>query len=177
MLQNARRSKVIRRAKLKDADAVHAVLLTARDEIPLAPNFADDAHKTWVRNECRERRVWVFERDMQLAAVMVMAIMPLEEIFYLATVPTYRKQGVAEALVRDALARLWKKYRVTARARTRSANVRVVHLLEKLGFVIDDDMHTQPGWVGYRAQRLPQISATRTTRRTTTPSNRPRQNS
>jgi GNAT superfamily N-acetyltransferase len=144
-----RSSNMIRRAMVKDAAAVHAVLLTARDDIPLASNFADDAHKTWVRHECRHRRVWIFERDADVAGVMVMAV---DEIFYLATAPVHRKAGVAQALVKDAKARVWKKYREPAQGRVRLENLPVVRLLEKLGFVVDHDMLTQAGWVCYRAK-------------------------
>lgn len=120
---------MIRRAVVKDANAVHAVLLTACDDIPLASNFADDAHKTWI-----------FERDADVAGVMVMAV---DEIFYLATAPAHRKEGVAEAFVKDAKARVWKKHREPARGRVRPENLPVVRLLEKLGFVADHDMLTQ----------------------------------
>jgi hypothetical protein len=53
----------IRRAKVEDADTAHAVLLTGRDDIPLATNFADDVHKKWVRDQCRQRNVWLMELD------------------------------------------------------------------------------------------------------------------
>ena len=97
---------MIRRAKVSDAAAVHAVLLAARDEIPLTPNFADDVYKKWVRDECRRRNGWVFELDGVIAGVTIMAV---DEIFYLVTVPGYRKRGVAQALVEDAKVRVWKK--------------------------------------------------------------------
>ena len=140
---------MIRRARVRDAEIVHAVLLAAREEIPLAPNFADDAHKNWVRDECRYRRVWIFQRNEQAAGVMVMSVL---EIFYLVTSPVHRKCGVAQALVEDAKARVWKRYRATAQGRVRLENLPVVRLLEKLDFVVDHDMVTSPGWVFYRAK-------------------------
>ena len=140
---------MIRRAKVSDAAAVHAVLLAARDEIPLTPNFADDAYKKWVRDECRRRNGWVFELDGVIAGV---TIMDVDEIFYLVTAPGYRKRGVAQALVEDAKVRVWKKYRVPTRGRARQANRPVVQLLEKLGFVEDHDrVVVKPGWMHYRA--------------------------
>lgn len=141
---------MIRRAKVQDAEAVHAVLLTARDDIPLSPNFADDKYKKWVRDECRRRSAWILERDGTVAGVMVMAV---DEIFYLVTLPAHRKTGVAQALVEDAKARVSKRYRVPARARVRLGNLPVVRLLEKLDFVVDYDMVTRPGWVCYRANQ------------------------
>jgi GNAT superfamily N-acetyltransferase len=142
--------RIIRRATVEDAPAAHAVLLTGRDDIPLAANFADDAHRKWVRDQCRQRNVWLCECAGELAGVMVMAV---EEIFYLVTAPAHRKSGVAEALVEDAKARVWKKYREPARGRAREANRPVVQLLEKLGFKADYDRVTQPGWVVYAATR------------------------
>jgi GNAT superfamily N-acetyltransferase len=115
---------MIRRAKVEDAKAVHAVLLTARDDIPL--NFADDKHKRWVRDECRQRRVWILECEGAPAGVMVMAV---DEIFYLVTTPTHRRAGVAQALIEDAKARVWKKYREPAYGRVRLENLPIVRLL------------------------------------------------
>ncbi|MGO9419377.1 GNAT family N-acetyltransferase [Roseiarcus sp.] len=143
---------MIRRAKVKDAETVHAVLLAAREEIPLTRNFADDAYKNWVRDKCRDRRVWIFESDGEAAGVMVMSG---SEIFYLVTSPTHRKCGVAQALVEDAQARVWKRNRTTARGRVRPENLSVVRLLEKLDFAVDHDMVTPPGWVWYTAKPPP----------------------
>lgn len=140
---------MIRRAKVGDAEAVHAVLLTARNDIPLASNFADERHKKWVRDECRHRRVWMLERDGVLAGVMVMSV---DEIFYLVTVAAHRKTGVAQALGEDAKSRVWKKYREPARGRARLENLPVVRLLEKLDFFADHNSVTQPGWICYRAK-------------------------
>ena len=140
---------VIRRAKVKDAKAVHAVLWAAHEEIPLSPDFVDDAYKKWVRDECRDRRIWIFECDGETAGVTVMSVC---EIFYLVTSPGHRKRGIARALVEDAKARVWKKYRATALGRVRLENLPVVRLLEKLDFVVDHDMITRPGWVVYRAR-------------------------
>jgi GNAT superfamily N-acetyltransferase len=161
----------IRRATIKDASAVHAVLLSGRDDIPLAANFADDAHKQWVRDQCRQHNVWLCEYADALAGVMVMAV---DEIFYLVTAPAYRKRGVAQALVEDATARVWKRYREPARGRAREANRPVVQLLEKLGFKADYDRVTQPGWVVYAAM-APRLAERGRPRRTPTRPGRPRQ--
>ena len=139
---------IIRRAMVNDAPAVHAVLLTGQDDIPLAANFVDDAHKKWVRDQCRQRNVWLCECAGEPAGVMVMAV---NEIFYLVTAPAHRKSGIARALVEDAKTRLWKKYHEPARGLAREANRPVVQLLEKLGFKADYDRVTQPGWVVYTA--------------------------
>ncbi len=47
----------IRLAKVTDAGAVHAILLAAKTSIPLADNFGDEGHKSWVREECRKKHV------------------------------------------------------------------------------------------------------------------------
>ncbi len=81
---------MIRRPKVKDAETVLAVLLAAREEIPLTRNFADDAYKKWVRVKCRDRRVWIFEREAEAAGVVVMSV---REIFYLTTSPRIESAG------------------------------------------------------------------------------------
>jgi hypothetical protein len=59
---------------VKDTDAVRALLWTAKDEIPLSPNFIDDSYRAWVREECRRRNVWIVEREGTLAGTMIMQI-------------------------------------------------------------------------------------------------------
>ncbi|HXL70005.1 MAG TPA: GNAT family N-acetyltransferase [Rhizomicrobium sp.] len=62
----------------------------------------------WVRDECRKKAVWLAEIKGQLAGVMVMDV---AEIFYLVTTPGYRRRGVARALIRHAIAMIFKRYR------------------------------------------------------------------
>lgn len=106
---------------MNDSAAVHLVLLGARDAIPLAANFADDAHKAWVRAECRKQRVWIDEREVLIAGVLVMRA---AEIFYLVTAPEFRGRGVGTGLVEHAVAYIGRRYSCGVTARVREANVR-----------------------------------------------------
>lgn len=91
---------MIRQARVRDSIAVHAVLLTAKDEIPLAGNFADQAHQKWVRDQCRKRSVWIDEREGAAAGVLVLHV---REMFHLVTDPAFRGQGVASGLIDHAI--------------------------------------------------------------------------
>ena len=55
--------------------------------------------------------------------------MAVDEIFYLVTTPTHRRAGVAQALIEDAKARVWKKYREPAYGQVRLENLPIVRLL------------------------------------------------
>jgi ribosomal protein S18 acetylase RimI-like enzyme len=118
---------MIKRARVKDAPAVHALLLAARDDIPLASNFADQAHQDWVRQQCRAQYVWLDE----WRGVMVMRV---TEIFYLVTASEFRGRGVASNLIDHAIADVRRRYRVGVTARAREQNIPMVRLLLKKGF-------------------------------------------
>ncbi len=122
---------MIRRGRVKDAPVVHAILLAAADDIPLAANFADQAHNDWVRGECRQRHVWLDERDGGVAGVMVMRV---TEIFYLVTASEFRGQGVASSLIDHAISDVQRCYRVGVTAKVREKNIPIVRLLLKKGF-------------------------------------------
>ena len=122
---------MIRRARVKDAPSVHAVMLTARDDIPLADNFAEDVHKKKVRDLCRDKRVWIDERSNELAGVMVMSVIEVE---YLVTAESYRHQGVASGLIDCAIVTVRRLYKCGIEARTRDENRPTVRLLLKKGF-------------------------------------------
>jgi ribosomal protein S18 acetylase RimI-like enzyme len=108
----------IRRALVADAPTAHAVLLSAKEAIPLADNFADDRHKECVRERCGKKKVWLAEMGGEVAGVMVIAV---DEIFYLVTAPTHLRKGVARALLRRAVQIIQRRYgrrsRVTAKVR------------------------------------------------------------
>ncbi|MFZ3006042.1 MAG: GNAT family N-acetyltransferase [Phenylobacterium sp.] len=138
---------MIRLARVADAIAVHDVLLAARDEIPLAENFEDDAHLFWVRNECRRKRVRLAEQDGAIAGVLVMRA---NEIFYLAIAPAFRRQGVGRALLQAALAYVQRRRWRGATARVRPDNVPIVKLLTEFGFAPHRVLAAlRPGWAVY----------------------------
>ena len=138
---------VIRRARVADAPAVHATLLAVSDEIPLAANFADEAHQRWVRDECRHQRVWVDDRSGAVAGAMVMSV---NEIRYLAVPPAFRRQGVGRALAEHALAYIRGRRWAGVTARVRPANTPIVKLLESLGFAPHPILvAARPAWLVY----------------------------
>jgi ribosomal protein S18 acetylase RimI-like enzyme len=139
---------MIRRAKVADAAAVHALLLSAKDEIPLPDSFDDDAHKAWVRDRCRDNRVRMLEHEGQIAGA---AVLEGDEIAFLVTAPEHRHKGFAEALVEDATARVRRRHRKAVHLRVRLDNAPMIGLLEKLRFVPDEDQPLRPGWTSYRA--------------------------
>ena len=139
---------MIRRAKVADAPRVHAILLAARDDISLDANFADDAHKEWVRARCRDGDVWVRIEEGRIAGAMVMSVC---EIFYLVVAPDFRRSGIGEELVRHAVANVWKRYKTATIAKTKASNAPAHALIERLGFVRDYDAAVQPGWDLYRS--------------------------
>jgi ribosomal protein S18 acetylase RimI-like enzyme len=144
---------MIRRAKVADANAVHTVMLTGQDAIPLAKNFADAEHQDWVREQCRDRRVWVFQRDTVVIGVSVIGCFnDPAEISYIVTLPKFQRIGVASALLDDAKDRIWRRWKKTAIGKVKEGNVAIIQLLEKHGFVVDHDLYVRPGWIMYRAQ-------------------------
>ncbi len=138
---------MIRRARVADAPAAHAILLAAKNEIPLSDNFADEAHQRWVRDECRQQHVWLDERDGVCAGVMVIQV---SEIFYLAIDPAFRRQGVGRALVAHALAYMQRRRYGGATARVREANTPIIALLASFGFASHPILvASRPGWIVY----------------------------
>ena len=143
----SRELALIRRALVGDAAAVHAALLSGKDEIPLAENFIDAAHQDWVRNECRHQRVWLDERRGEVAGVMVMSV---NEIFYLVVPPKWRRQGIASQLTRHAIAWARKRRWGGVTAKVREANAPIIAILTKEGFSRHPILEAaKPGWVVY----------------------------
>lgn len=73
---------MIRRATVKDAKVIHALLWSAKDAIPLSDHFNNDNYLAWVRDECRRRNTWIVENDGQPVGAMIIWV---DEIRYLAT--------------------------------------------------------------------------------------------
>jgi ribosomal protein S18 acetylase RimI-like enzyme len=121
-------------------------ILGARDDIPLKPNYADDAHQKWVCDQCADKQVLVFERDGAVAGVVVLKD---AEVCYLATSLAHRRSGVAGALIDEAKKELWTRYGVPACARADLQNVPVKRLFEKHGFVINHNK-TDPSWIWFK---------------------------
>jgi ribosomal protein S18 acetylase RimI-like enzyme len=141
---------MIRRAIVKDAAAVHALLWSARNEIPLTDQFNNEEYRTWVRDECKRQNVWIMEKSGQVAGVMVMKV---DEIFYLVTDPVRRRSRVGECLILHAMACVQRKYGSPVFAKVRPDNFPIVELLTKLQFVLDPDRVTQAGWTCYSSAR------------------------
>ncbi|HEY8094900.1 MAG TPA: GNAT family N-acetyltransferase [Methylobacter sp.] len=117
---------ILRFARVREAAAIHALLWTARDDIPLRDTFILPDRIEWVRKECRRRQFWVIEIDGEIAGVMRL---DANEVFYLVTADAYRRRGVAAMLITYA-----KKRRPTLTAKTKATNRRTAALLDKEGF-------------------------------------------
>src|SRR4051812_10556799 len=128
----------IRLAEMVDAPSVHALLWEARAEIPLADNFDDAAHKKWVVDECRSRRVWVVDGSREVVATMV--IKPatkarLTEISYVAVSARARCTGIGTSLVRHAK----QKWSNGLAARVKPYNQKMINRLASEGFRCEID--------------------------------------
>jgi ribosomal protein S18 acetylase RimI-like enzyme len=141
---------MIRRALVADAAAVHGLLWSAKDDIPLKETFRSDAYIRWMRDECRKKNVWVDDHDGQIAG---MAMLDTDEIRYLAVAIPFRKLGIGARLVGHAQSVIKRKYRSEAYARANPRNLRIVRLLERLGFEVDDNRPVVGGWVWYRGPK------------------------
>jgi ribosomal protein S18 acetylase RimI-like enzyme len=135
---------MLRRAQKADGAAVFALLWTARDDIPLRPEFYNDGNKKWILEQCSKRRVWVIEEDEVVIGAMLLRG---QEIFYLVVSPPHRRKGFARILLRKAKRkRRW--------AKVQPANAAIIRLLESEGFRYDPDRLTASGWDTYRLPSL-----------------------
>lgn len=130
-------------ARVREAAAIHALLWTAREDIPLRDTFILPDRIEWVRNECRRRQFWVIEIDGEIAGLMRL---DANGVFYLVTAEAYRRRGVATMLIAYAK----KRYR-SLTAKTQAANRRTIALLEREGFSYVWEDHT--GWVHFEWHR------------------------
>jgi hypothetical protein len=71
---------LIRRARRSDGPGVYSLLWAARDDIPLRPEFNNDATKNLITQQCANNHVWLAEADGELAGAM---LLKGDEIFYL----------------------------------------------------------------------------------------------
>ncbi|HEX4105084.1 MAG TPA: GNAT family N-acetyltransferase [Rhizomicrobium sp.] len=129
-----------------DAATAHAVLWAGRDEIPLASNFDNDTRRDWVRDQCRNREVWLAKIGKQTAGIMVMQV---DEIRYLVTLPAFRRHGVGRRFVRHAVAEIARRYQSGVYAKVRPENVAILSLLKVEGFKPDPILIAASGWVVY----------------------------
>jgi GNAT superfamily N-acetyltransferase len=134
---------ILRFARVCEAAAIHALLWTARNDIPLRDTFILADRIEWVRNECRRKRFWVIEIDGEIAGAMRL---DANEIFYLVTADAYRRRGVAAMLIAYAK----KRYR-SLTAKTQAANERTQTLLRREGFRFSSEDHM--GWLHFEWQR------------------------
>ena len=142
-------SQMLRRAREVEAGVVHALLWSAKDDIPLVEAFQTDPYyREWVADRCKQKVVWVVTEKRKIIGTMVMRG---TEIFYLAVSAEHRRKGVARMLVRKAKA-LCRERGVTAKAVP--GNIPVARLLVAEGFRCDGVMPGLPGsitqsWIGY----------------------------
>ena len=151
----------IRLALVADAANVHAILLSAKDDIPLRCPFETDHYKKWVRDQCRDKAVWIAEIGGKLAGVLVMAD---AEIFYLATVTQFRRRGVGRALIRNAIAATKRRLGSGVTVEVWEKNRPVIELLTSEGFLRHPEQPRKPhelvadvipAWVVFYAGDLP----------------------
>ena len=139
---------MLRRAREVEAAAIHALLWSAKDVIPLVEAFHTEPYRKWVEERCKEKLVWVVVRQATIIGAMVMQG---NELFYLVVSPEHRRKGVARMLVKKAKA-LCKEHGVSAKAAP--TNISVTRLLTAEGFRCDGIIPGLPGsimesWIGY----------------------------
>jgi ribosomal protein S18 acetylase RimI-like enzyme len=141
MSQNFYRPQNVSFARVSDAQEVHSILWSARNEIPLNANFNSPEHIEWTRDACKNRYFYVCKMDGNIAGIMKFFG---NEIFYLVVAETYRRRGVARSLIAYA------KYRYsTLWAKTKENNAKTITLLTSEGFKLNYIRTTQPGWIAY----------------------------
>ena len=126
----------IRRALVRDAAQVHAVMLAAKDDIPLRCPFEREEYKTTVRHYCRSGAAWVAEIGGKLAGVVVL---DGTELFYLVTEAAFRRKGVGRALVRRAEKITKRRHGSGMTAEVWENNQPIAKLLLNEGFRLDPD--------------------------------------
>jgi GNAT superfamily N-acetyltransferase len=138
---------MLRRAREVEATVIHALLWSAKDDIPLVEAFQTDPYRKWVSDHCKRKAVWVVAEKTTIFGTMVMQG---NEIFYLVVASEHRRKGAARMLVRKAKA-LCKEHGV--RAKVAPGNIPIATLLTAEGFRYDGMMPGVPGSVGYRRRQ------------------------
>lgn len=131
-----------RLAGVADAEAVHQLLWSAKDDIPLKETFNSPAYVEWVRNHCRARYFVVVAVRGTVAGVV---LLKTKGLFYLAVGAPYRRLGIARGLIDYA-----KSRNDELSAKTRQQNARMIALLEREGFRCTTLLDSDPGWLQYR---------------------------
>lgn len=133
----------IRRAFVREADAVYAVFLTAKDTISFFPEIDREKYRQWVRELCRQREVWIAEIAGEAVGIMVIKI---AEISFLIILPEYQRRGIGRSLVRHAVRLVWLRFGTGTSMRASVTNGPIVVLLESEGFKRqNDNSGTEPG--------------------------------
>lgn len=132
-------------ARVRDAEAIHALLWSVREDIPLGGAFNSPDRVDWVRDRCRERSVSIVMVGGRVAGAMVMMA---DEVFYLAVATDFRRRGIARELLSYA-----KRRMPMLIAKTKAQNERTQALLVSEAFVRDLDLHAQAGWFAYKWER------------------------
>jgi GNAT superfamily N-acetyltransferase len=135
---------MLRRALKADAAVVHALLWTAKAEIPLTGGFPSCE---WVEYYCKQRAVWVVQRGGEIAGVMVMQV---NEIRYVVVSNNHRRKGIGRELIARAKKLCINHRWDTLTARARRTNTPILQLLSAEGFQLDPILQgNAPGWDVY----------------------------
>ena len=79
-------------ARVADAAAIHALLWSEREAIPLKDRFNTEETRDWIRQHCKMRHFWVMKREDVIVAAM---LLKPAEIMYLITDARFRREGWA----------------------------------------------------------------------------------
>jgi GNAT superfamily N-acetyltransferase len=127
-------------AQESDGAAVFELVRSARDQIPLKAGFYHDQNEKWISKLCSEGNVWVAKDGNTIIAA---SILYCDEVFYLVVSSSYRRQGIARSLLREAKGRArWIRMAAT--------NTAMAQLLADEGCERDLSRTTEAGWHAYR---------------------------
>lgn len=136
---------MLRRGQEADADSIHALLWSAKDDIPLVEKFQTEPYRNWVAIRCKKQEVWVIMKGSVLVATMI-----LQEnlLSYLAVSSKYRRKGAARALVRKAKTLCQEVG--CLRAQVAPGNCAVARLMETEDFqCTGEEQGLTQKWIGY----------------------------
>jgi [ribosomal protein S18]-alanine N-acetyltransferase len=123
---------LIRRMKLEDVPAVHEI-----DMLSFSLPWPERSFRFEV-TENPVSRGWVAEMDGRIAAMLVLWLVVDEaHIATIATHPDFRRQGIGERLMIDALIAAREEGAQRAFLEVRATNIAAQTLYEKYGFVVD----------------------------------------
>jgi ribosomal-protein-alanine N-acetyltransferase len=123
---------LIRRMKLEDVSAVHEI-----DMFSFSLPWPERSFRFEV-TENPVSRGWVAEVDGRIAAMLVLWLVVDEaHIATIATHPDFRRQGIGERIMIEALIAAREEGAHRAFLEVRASNVAAQTLYEKYGFVVD----------------------------------------